>query len=201
MPLLSEILLPHARAAEAALAHVGAVWDRRLDIDIVVDGVQIARRFGVLKNPLREKVAPDARLLDRFRELLQLQANAAHLPRASELEYCPVNKSTLNQLADTMLGKRIHLPLAFKPMMLDLATRLTQFDRTFPFDTFYARRVTVTPGPKGEGAPRAGASLECGKLFSIPVSGASDVTRMEPLDDDELDLRVGLLLEVDAFGG
>jgi hypothetical protein len=201
VPLLSEILLPNAKSAEAALAHVGAVWDPRLDLDADVDGVRIARRFGVLRNPLVAREAPDARLLDRFRELLELPLNAAHLAKARELEYCPVNKSSLALLADNLLGKRIHLPLTLRPMMLDLAMRITQFERAFPFDAFYARSVQVVPGPKGPDAPRAGATLNAGKLFSIPVSGSSDVTRMEPLDDEELDLRVGLLLEVDAFGG
>jgi hypothetical protein len=200
MPVLSEILLPNARAAEAALAAVGAVWDPRLDLESDVDGVRIARRFGVLRNPLQVREATDTRLLDRFRELLELPLNARHLPRARELDYCPVNKSALSQLADGLLGRKVHLPLTLRPMMLDLATRIAHLERAFSFDVFYARSVQVVPGPKGEGAAVAGATLNPGKLFSIPVSGASDVTRMEPLDDDELDLRVGLLLEVDAFG-
>lgn len=201
MPVLSEILMPNARAAEAALAAVGAVWDRRLDLDAEVDGTRIARRFGVLQNPLRLREVSAPKLLDAYRELLEAPANAALRDRAAALEYCPTNKSTLAQLADGLLGKRVHLPFTLRPMMLDLASRIANYERAFPFDAFYARSVQIVPAPKGEGAPKAGATINAGRLFSVPVAGNTSVTRMEPLDDQELDLSVGLLLEVDAFGG
>ena len=206
MPTLSEILLPSARAAEAALLAVGAARDTRLDLETEVDGVRIARRFGVLRNPLVDGPAvTDARLLDKFRDLLTLPENADQRAKAQELTYCPVNKSTLVQLSDGLLSKKIHLPLTFRPMMLDLATKIMDLERAFPFDVFYARSVQVVPQGRTGAAPAgpagAGTTLNAGRLFSIPVSGSSDVTRMEPLDDQELDLRVGLLLEVDGLIG
>jgi hypothetical protein len=201
MPVLADILMPNAKAAEAALGAVGAIWDRRLDLDAEVDGVKIARRFGVLQNPLRVREATAPKLLEQYRELLELPLNAPLRERALALEYCPTNKATLVQLADGLLGKKVHLPFTLRPMMLDLASRIANYERPFPFDAFYARSVQIVPGPKGEGAPRAGATINAGRLFSVPVAGNTHVTRMEPLDEQELDLRVGLLLEVDAFGG
>lgn len=201
MPVLSEILMPNARAAEAALGAVGATWDRRLDLDAEVDGTKIARRFGVLQNPLALRDVTAPKLLDAYRELLLAPVNAALRAKAEALPYCPTNKATLAQLADGLLGKKVHLPFTLRPMMLDLASRIANYDRPFPFDAFYARSVQIVPGPKGDGAPKAGATINAGRLFSVPVSGNSSVTRMEPLDDQELDLSVGILLEVDAFGG
>jgi hypothetical protein len=199
MSLLSDILLPTPRSAELALESVGAAWDPRLDLDAEIDGVRVARRFGVLRNPLA-CTAEDDRILASFREVIQHASNVRQRERAAALTFCPVNKTVLTELADSLLGGRVHLPFTLRPMMLDLAAKIDAIEDLFPFEAFYARSVQVRTGPRAPGSPRAGAQLKPGRLFSVPVGGDAEATRIEPLDDQELDLRVGLLLEVDAFG-
>lgn len=199
MALLSDILVPDGPEAQRLLASVGADWHPALDLDGEIDGVRIVRRFGVLRNPLRS-TAEDDRILASFRAVLKHTSNARQQARAEALGYCPANKAVLTELADGLLGGRVHLPFTLRPMMLDLATRIDALEEPFAFDAFYARSIHVTPSPRGPGAPRAGATLRPGRLFSVPLSGNPELTLVEPLEDHELDLQVGLVLEVDAYG-
>lgn len=196
-PVLSwdAILFGSEREAIAALVSVGAPHVAALSFSVPVDGVgQVGRVFGLVGNLLAQDPPSDETLLRILEPVLRADDNERVYKRlmSGKLEHTPVNKRMVRKLSGELIELGLHLPLGFKPMNFDFATRVSKWCKSanVGFEAFYSQRITATP-----------ASLELGRVFSLPVEGVASGTWAETIFDDMLDEDIGLFLEANFIDG
>jgi hypothetical protein len=188
MSPLAHVLHPSAHEAIAALEAVGARHVPALDLTADVPGTgRVQRFYGIVGNPLGPDPA-DPAVFAPFRAILAQPENAAVSARlrSGALGFCPVNKRLAAALQPTLLARRLHLPWAWRPMNMDFVAHIARHHAAtpLPFAAFYSEGVPAVARP--------------GVLFSMPVSGQTGRTILEPDSDDELDPKLGFVLEADA---
>ncbi len=199
MPL-ERYLLPSKQAATTALEGMGGVVQPRLEISVMHEEIGgIYRHFAVLGNIFSPSCTAPPEIREPIEEIL-LEPDNEDVRAELELgtrQYTPMNKRMIGSLIAAFQSSRVHVPWSWKPMNLDLASRVskTHLKEPFGFAAYYSQVIKLYASKKSLHK----GLVEPGRLFSLVVAGDVKGTWQQTLNDTILDPDVALIIEANSI--
>jgi len=196
---LERYLFPDKEAAIHALEGIGGVVQPALQLSVMHEEIGgFYRHFAVLGNVFAESGVAPPEIREPIESILREPANDAVRAEleSGDRSYTPMNKRMIHSLIGAFQSSRVHVPWAWRPMNLDLASRVSRvhLKQPFGFTAYYSQTVKLYPSKK---ALHKGL-VHPGRLFSLVVAGDAKGTWQQPVNDAVLDPDVALIIEANS---
>jgi len=196
---LERYLFPNKPAAVAALEGIGGVVLPSLQMSVMHQEIGAFHRyFAVLGNIHSSARRSPPEIRNPIDAILKEPDNheiRAELEKGTR-DWTPMNKRMIRSLIKAFQSSRVHVPWAWKPMNLDLASRVSRVHakEPFKFTAYYSQTIKLYASKKSlhQGL------VQPGRLFSLVVAGDVKGTWQQTMNDTILDPDVALLIEANS---
>ena len=197
---LQRYFFPTKTAADEALRGIGGVLVPGLQMSVMHEEIgAFHRHFAVLGNIYSADINSPPEIRNPIESILKEAGNdqVREEMMTGSRDWTPMNKRMIHGLIGAFQSSRVHVPWAWKPMNLDMASRVSKLHarEPFGFTAYYAQTIKLYPSKKSLHK----GLVEPGRLFSLVVAGDLKGTWQQPMNDTILDQDVALVIEANSI--